>query len=364
MRLDTLSIVNFKNILEASLSFSNKINCFVGNNGMGKTNILDAIYYLSFSKSHINSVDSQSINHSSDFFVIQGDYMKNNKEEHIYCGLKRRQKKQFKRNKKSYDRLSDHIGLIPLVMVSPDDQKLISAGSDERRKFMDGVISQHNKHYLSLLLQYNKLLKQRNALLKMETPVDPTIFDVIEEQMDEVGTYIYNERTHFIQAFIPVFQQFYSSISQDNEQVSLEYASQYQRYGKLKDRMLETRARDNILGFTTQGIHRDELEMALSGYPIKRLGSQGQNKTYLIALKFAQFDFLKKTHACSPLLLLDDIFDRLDAKRVEEIVKLVTSDLFGQIFITDTNRKHLDNILSHLNSDAKIFHVQNGEVFL
>lgn len=364
MKLQSLSIINYKNILEASLSFSNKINCFIGDNGMGKTNILDAIYYLSFSKSHTNLIDSQNINHEADFFVIQGEYLKNQVEEHIYCGLKRRQKKQFKRNKQDYEKLSDHIGLIPLVMVSPDDHQLITEGSDERRKFMDGVISQHNKQYLHFLLQYNNLLKHRNALLKMETPADATMFEVLEEQMNEIGHYIYKERTKFIEEFIPVFQDFHTRISQNNEEVSLEYVSQYQRHGDLLKRMEETRPRDLILGYTTQGIHKDELEMTLSSFPIKKLGSQGQNKTYLIALKFAQFDFLKKTHGCSPLLLLDDIFDKLDSKRVEEIVKLVTSDLFGQIFITDTNRTHLDNILSYLNSDAKIFHVENGEVFL
>lgn len=364
MKLQSLSIINYKNIEEASLSFSNKINCFIGNNGMGKTNVLDAIYYLSFTKSHSNSIDSQNINHDSNFFVLQGDYLNNEDIEQVYCGLKRRQKKQFKRNKKAYEKLSDHIGLIPLVMVSPDDQKLISGGSDERRKFMDGVISQHNKEYLHLLLQYNNLLKQRNALLKMDTSIDPMMYEVLEEQMDEIGLYIYNERSRFIESFIPVFQEFYSAISQDNEAVSLEYVSQYQKHGNLKARYAETRPRDNILGYTTQGIHRDELEMNLSDFPIKRIGSQGQNKTYLIALKFAQFDFLKKTHNCSPLLLLDDIFDRLDGQRVEEIIKLVTSDLFGQIFITDTTRKHLDNILSYLNSEAQIFHVQNGQVSL
>ena len=362
MRLKSLSIINYKNIGETTLDFSDKINCFIGDNGMGKTNVLDAIYYLSFCKSHSNSVDLQNINHNADFFLIQGNYEKNLIPEHIYCGLKRRQKKQFKRNKKEYEKLSDHIGLIPLVMVSPDDSQLISEGSDERRKFMDGVISQYNKNYLQQLLQYNNSLKQRNALLKQESKIDETVFEVLEMQMDISGRYIHEARTTFIKEFIPVFQQFHSRISDNREQVSLEYSSQYQRHENLLKRMAETRERDRILGYSTQGIHKDELEMSLDDYPIKKVGSQGQNKTYLIALKFAQFDFLKKIHNCSPLLLLDDIFDKLDAKRVEEIVKLVASDFFGQIFITDTNRENLDKILLQLKSTAKIFRVIDGKI--
>ncbi len=362
MRLDSLDILNYKNIHEANLVFSNKINCFIGNNGMGKTNILDAIYYLSFCKSHANAIDSQNINHESDFFMIKGNYLKDDKEEQIYCGVKRRQKKQFKRGQKEYEKLSDHIGLIPLVMVSPEDHLLINAGSDERRKFMDGVISQYNKTYLQQLLQYNNALKQRNALLKLDKAVDTTVFEVIEEQMDAAGRYIHEERTKFIAAFIPVFQSFYATISDNNELINLEYRSQYQNYDSLIDRMAETRSRDLILGFSTQGIHKDELEMSLGDYPIKKVGSQGQNKTYLIALKFAQFDFLKKTHGCTPILLLDDIFDKLDASRVEEIIKLVLSDLFGQIFITDTNRENLEKLLTQLNSNAKIFNVVDGQI--
>ncbi len=362
MRLKSLSIINYKNIPEATLDFSDKINCFVGDNGMGKTNVLDAVYYLSFCKSHSNSIDSQNINHEAEFFLIQGDYIKNDTPEHIYCGLKRRQKKQFKRNKKEYEKLSDHIGLIPLVMVSPDDSQLISEGSEERRKFMDGVISQYNKQYLQQLLHYNNTLKQRNALLKSENPIDETVFEILEEQMDSTGRYIHEARTSFIQSFIPVFREFHSKISGNREQVSLEYSSQYQRHEDLRVRMAETRERDRILGYSTQGIHKDELEMTLDTYPIKKVGSQGQNKTYLIALKFAQFDFLKKIHQCAPLLLLDDIFDKLDAGRVEEIVKLVASDMFGQIFITDTNRENLDKILLRLKSESKIFRVTGGEI--
>jgi len=361
MQLTSLSLLNYKNIREAELVFSPKINCFIGNNGMGKTNILDAIYFLSFCKSHSNSIDSQNIMHNSEFCFIRGTYQIAGKTEDIYCGIKHRQKKQFKRNKKEYERLSDHIGLLPLVLVSPDDSVLISEGSDERRKFVDGVISQYNKTYLNQLLQYNNALKQRNALMKNENPVDISLLEIWEDQMVQFGTYIYEQRKQFIDEFVPVFQHFYSYISDGNEQISLTYHSQHEDQD-IKARMIATRDRDRLLGYSTQGIHKDELEMLLEGYPIKRVGSQGQNKTYLISLKLAQFDFLKRTHNLSPLLLLDDIFDKLDSLRVTKIVELVSGETFGQIFITDTNREHLDLILRQLGQDATIFRVENGEI--
>lgn len=363
MQLNSLSILNYKNIREAELVFSPKINCFIGNNGMGKTNILDAIYFLSFCKSHSNSIDSQNILHNAEFALIQGKYKVGESFEEVYCGLKHRQKKQFKRNKKEYERLSDHIGLLPLVLVSPDDSVLISEGSEERRKFVDGVISQYNKTYLNQLLQYNNALKQRNALLKLETTGEDSLLDIWEDQMALFGNYIFEQRKKFIDEFIPIFQNFYSYISGGNEQISLKYFSQHEEHD-IKTRMLATRERDRALGYSTQGIHKDELEMLLDGFPIKRVGSQGQNKTYLISLKLAQFDFLKRTHTISPLLLLDDIFDKLDSIRVKQIVELVSSDTFGQIFITDTNREHLDLILLQLNQEATIFKVENGEIHL
>ncbi|MEI6753181.1 MAG: DNA replication/repair protein RecF [Paludibacter sp.] len=361
MRLISLSLINYKNIAEADLVFSPKINCFIGNNGMGKTNILDAIYFLSFCKSHSNLIDSQNIRHNEDFCVLQGKYVFDEKIEEIYCGIKNKQKKQFKRNKKEYERLSDHIGLLPLVMVSPDDSVLISEGSDERRKFIDGVISQFNKTYLSNLLNYNNALKQRNAILKAEQPIDPAILDIWEDQMTTYGNYIYTQRRQFIDEFVPVFQDFYSRICGGNEQIDLFYKSQHDEHD-IKQRMIETRERDFLLGYSTQGIHKDELEMMLNGYAIKRVGSQGQNKTYLISLKLAQFDFLKRTHNLSPLLLLDDIFDKLDSNRVKKIVELVSGETFGQIFITDTNREHLDLILQQLSQDSAIFQVENGQI--
>ena len=361
MVLQTLSILNYKNIAEAELAFSPKINCFIGDNGMGKTNLLDAIYYLSFCKSHSNPIDSQNILHEADFFMLTGHYTVNGTQEEIYCGMKRKQKKQFKRNKKEYERLSDHIGLLPLVMVSPDDAVLISEGSEERRKFIDGVISQFNHTYLQKLLQYNNALKQRNALLKAENVQDDSLYEIWEEQMAELGEYIYTERTKFINEFTHVFQQFYAEISGGKEQISLQYQSQHENRNILQS-LSATRERDRILGYTTQGIHKDELEMLLDEFPMKRVGSQGQNKTYLISLKFAQYDFLKRTHKISPILLLDDIFDKLDAKRVQQIIRIVSGNLFGQIFISDTNREHLDTLLADLDNQAMIFTVKDGRI--
>lgn len=362
MILKCISILNYKNLEQVELSFSPKLNCFFGQNGMGKTNLLDAVYFLSFCKSAGNPIDSQNICHDADFFVIQGFYeAADGTPEEIYCGMKRRQKKQFKRNKKEYTRLSDHIGFLPLVMVSPADSELIAGGSDERRRFMDVVISQYDKEYLDALIRYNKALVQRNTLLKSEQPVEEELFLVWEEMMAQAGEVVFRKREAFIREFIPIFQSFYSFISQDREKVGLSYDS-HARDASLLEVLKESRARDQIMGYSLRGVHKDELNMLLGDFPIKREGSQGQNKTYLVALKLAQFDFLKRTGTTVPLLLLDDIFDKLDASRVEQIIKLVAGDSFGQIFITDTNREHLDRILHKVGSDYKMFRVEQGTV--
>lgn len=363
MILKRISILNYKNVEQAELDFSPKTNCFIGRNGMGKTNLLDAVYYLSFCKSASNPIDSQNIRHEGEFFVIQGFYETDNGDaEEVYCGLKRRQKKQFKRNKKEYTRLSDHIGFIPLVMVSPADSALISGGSEERRRFMDVVISQYDKEYLEALIRYNKALAQRNVLLKAEAEPDDELMSVWEEMMASNGDIVFRKRSAFIAEFIPTFQSFYSYISQDREKVDLAYQS-HAMNGSLLQLIKESRLRDRILGYSLKGIHKDELLMSLGDFPIKREGSQGQNKTYLVALKLAQFDFLKRIGSnTTPLLLLDDIFDKLDVSRVEQIVKLVAGDSFGQIFITDTNRDHLDKILRKIEREYKVFAVEDGMV--
>ena len=367
MLLKELNILNYKNIREASLHFSDKINAFVGLNGQGKTNILDAIYYLSFTKSAYNAIDSQNIHHDEDMAMIQGKYYSSDNEEIISCGIKRGVKKQFRRGKKDYKRLMDHIGLIPLVMVSPQDSELVVEGSDERRKFMDGVISQYSKSYLEHLTQYNILLKQRNALLKQyaEQPeqLPDTLMEVLEQQIVSHAMPIYQARVQFIEQFVPYFQQVYSAISNDKELVSLVYQSQLHERDLLES-LARTRSRDLILGWTSQGIHKDELEMILGDYPLKRVGSQGQQKSYLLAMKLGQALYLNAEQILNtqPILLLDDIFDKLDSERVERIIQLVGDERFGQIFITDTDRQHLTKILSQEHFNAKLFQVENGEV--
>ena len=377
MILKKLSILNYKNISEAQLELSPKMNCFIGPNGAGKTNVLDVVYYLSFCRSASNPIDSQVIRHEEPFCLIEGEYedeMRNEKgemgngiitphREIVSVGMKRGQKKHFKRNKKEYRRLSEHIGLIPLVVVSPSDTLLIEGGSEERRRLMDMVISQYDRTYIDHLSRYNTALAQRNTLLKMEdqTP-DPALMQIWEEQMAEEGEQIFLRRRSFVEELIPVFQEYYQQISQHREQVGLNYVSHCQR-GSLLDVIQRDRMKDLAVGYSLHGVHRDDLEFSLDGHLMKREGSQGQNKTYVIALKLAQFDFLKRTASqTTPLLLLDDIFDKLDASRVEQIVKLVSGDSFGQIFITDTNRDHLDQILSNSALDYQIFHVENGVI--
>ncbi len=362
MILERLSILNYKNIEQADLTFSPKINCFLGNNGMGKTNLLDAIYYLSFCKSHNNPVDSQNISHNADFAFIQGWYGLSGKQEEFFCSLKRRQKKHFKRNKKEYDKLSEHIGVLPLVMISPSDTVIISGGSDERRRFMDVVLSQFDKEYLHSLIRYNKALKQRNALLKSGNEfIDDTLLELWEDEMAKEGCLIYLKRKDFIEGFIPVFQQFYDTICRSNEKVRLIYESQLKNED-LGALLKSRRERDKILGYSSVGIHKDDLDMLIGEYSMRRIGSQGQSKTYVVALKLAQFHYLLKSGTTVPLLLLDDIFDKLDSNRVEEIIRLVVSENFGQIFITDTNREHLDEILSASNSPYHLYEVENGEI--
>lgn len=363
MILDKLSILNYKNLEEVQLELSPRLNCFIGQNGMGKTNILDAIYFLSMCKSSNSSQDQMVMRHEADFMMIQGNYHKEDgTEEEISCGLKRGQKKMFRRSKKAYKRLAEHIGLIPVVLVSPSDQMLIAGGSEERRRFMDMMISQCDLPYLDSLVRYNKAVQQRNALLKMEEEPDPDLLSMWEEMMAQEGEFIYSKRRQYVEAFTPLFQEFHNHISMGREQVELHYTSHCQR-GPLLEVIQRDRHKDRAVGYSLHGIHKDDLEMTLSGFPLKREGSQGQNKTYLIALKLAQFDFLHRTgHQTSPILLLDDIFDKLDAGRVEQIVKLVTSDRFGQTFVTDTNRDHLDSILKGELTEYKLFYVDNGSI--
>ncbi len=363
MNLETLSIVNFKNYSQAELEFSSRINCFVGDNGTGKTNLLDAIHYLALCKSYFNSIDSHNIKHEEDFSVIQGGFSRKEKSESIYCGIQRNKRKVFKRNKKDYQRLSEHIGLIPLVMISPADNSLIMDGGEERRKFINNVISQYDREFLDNLIHYNRSLSQRNKLLKQmaeNSSNDPDILSVYNDQMINYGEAIYKKRKTFIDELLPVFSRFYQYISAGNEKVELLYKSQLHDKN-MKELLEESLYKDKFLQYSTAGIHRDDLEMLLNSYPLKKTGSQGQQKTFQVALKMAKFEFIRKASGITPILLLDDVFDKFDASRVEQIIRLVSENDFGQIFITDTDEKRIKNIISRIDIDHKIFRIQNDQ---
>lgn len=371
MKLEHLSIVNFKNIHEADLTFSPRVNCLVGMNGMGKTNLLDAIHYMSFCKAFNGVADSQVITHGEEFFMLSGDYELNDQPEEIRCGYRLRSKKSFKRGGKEYQRLSDHIGLLPVVMLTPADNVLLQGGSEERRKFMDVVISQFNKPYLNALIRYNQALMQRNSLLKIDPPcTDPLLYQACEEQMDFYGRQLYEARRQFVDDFTPVFQEFYQRISMGREEVKLTYTSHFESGEGLLPLLNAVRSRDLALGYTTRGSHKDELHFQIGDFQMKQFGSQGQNKTFLVGLKLAQFDFLRRMGHTTPILLLDDIFDRLDGDRVEQIIRLVagsepddgsaSAPRFGQIFITDTNREYLDRIIDRCTDQYKLFAVREG----
>jgi DNA replication and repair protein RecF len=359
MHLKTLSLVNFKNYEQVDISLSAKINCFVGENGVGKTNLLDAIHYLSLCKSNLNPVDSQYIRYDQDFLVVQGLFDRKGKEENIYCGIRKQKKKQFKRNQKEYSKLSEHIGLIPLVMISPADAILINGGSEERRKFMNGVIAQYSRVYLENLIQYNRALSQRNKLLKdfaFSRNFDHEVLTVWDEQLIRYGEPIFEERVRFVNELLPVFNEFYSHVSGDREQVSLSYQA-HLKDASFRDGLKGSMEKDRIVQYTTFGIHKDDLGMELGGYSLKKSGSQGQQKTFLVALKLAEFEFIRKLTKIPPILLLDDIFDKFDAGRVKHIISLVADNQFGQIFITDTNEQHLQGILKEIPTDHKVFRI-------
>lgn len=364
MILERLSLLNFKNYDEAQLEFCPKFNCFVGNNGMGKTNVLDAIHYLSFCKSYFNAVDSQNIKHELPFFVIQGWINKTGLTEEIYCGVKRGLKKQFKHNKKEYERLSEHIGLYPLVMISPSDNELIWDGSEVRRKFMDSIISQYNKNYLEKLIAYTHVLQQRNALLKHfyeSRSFDSMSLEVWDDQLMAYGEDIIKIRTLFLNEFIPLFNKNYQFISGSNEIISLEYQSSLKN--KLyKDVLAESLPRDRAVHYTTVGPHRDDLDFKLENNSLKKYASQGQQKSFLLALKLAQFEFIKDKKQTKPLLLLDDIYDKLDETRFKKLIELVSGEQFGQVFITDTHPLRIQEVFQQNQSEHIIYNVEHGTI--
>jgi len=357
MFLKKLSLLNYKNFDSQEFDFDAKINCIVGNNGIGKTNILDAIYHLSFGKSYFNPVATQNIKHGEDFFVVDGHFQKEERDEKIVCSLKRGMKKIIKRNGKAYEKFSDHIGFLPLVIISPADRDLILEGSDTRRKFIDGVISQSNKRYLQALLKYNKVVLQRNSLLKyfaLNHTFDKTTLSVYNEQLQEYGSIIHKERVAFLEAFIPIFKEQHTAISGAKEDVGITYNSTLLEKNILQ-LLEESLDKDRAVQYTTVGTHKDDLSFEIDEYPIKKFGSQGQQKSFLIALKLAQFNFIKAQAKTTPILLLDDIFDKLDENRVSQIVSLVDNDDYGQIFISDTHADRTENVVKNIHQTYKIF---------
>ena len=357
MILKSLSLLNYKNFDSKSFTFNDKINCIVGNNGIGKTNVLDAIYHLSFGKSYFNPVATQNIKHNEDFFVVNGDYIKDSNPEKVVISLKRGQKKVIKRNGKAYEKFSEHIGFLPLVIISPADRDLIIEGSDTRRKFIDSVISQSDKTYLEQLIKYNKILGQRNALLKyfaLNHTFNKDTLDVYNNQLNDYGTKIFAKRDAFLKTFVPIFKSRYEAISNGKDDVDLVYESHLFE-DSLENLLKKSINKDKALQYTSLGVHKDDLHFNIDTHPIKKFGSQGQQKSFLIALKLAQFDFIKAKSQVNPILLLDDIFDKLDEHRVAQIIKLVDDENFGQIFISDTHAERTEEAVKQVHQSYEIF---------
>jgi len=367
MFLRKLILTNFKNYEETTLQFSDKINCFVGDNGAGKTNILDAIYYLSFCKSYFNPVDVQNIKHNTDFFAIHGQYYKNgDKADKLSCIQKKANRKQFRINTKEYDRLADHIGLFPLVMISPYDRDLINEGSEIRRKYLDGMISQFDPFYLDNLINYNKALAQRNILLKRfaeQGSFDYAAVELWNEQLVKYGENLFEKRKQFLIEFAPLFQHYFNFLSMGNETVTIVYESNLQE-GALRNQLDIAFEKDKQLKYTTRGVHKDDLVFSIDGFPVKKYGSQGQQKSFIIAIKLAQFEFTKNIKGFKPILLFDDIFDKLDDNRVEQLIKLVSANSFGQVFITDTQLHRIEKLFSKVNIDHTIYRIMSGSAAL
>ena len=359
MFLKQISLLNYKNFSEVTFELDSKINCFVGKNGIGKTNILDAIYHLANGKSYFNPLAVQNIKHGEDFFVVDGEFEKNERTEQILCSLKKGQKKILKRNSKLYEKFSDHIGFIPLVIISPADSDLIVEGSETRRKFIDSVISQLDNSYLQQLIQYQKIIIQRNALLKyfaLNHVFENDTLSIYNEQLNALGQAIFEKRKHFLADFIPIFNQYHQDITNSAETVQLVYQSDLFENDTLI--LLEQNLqKDRALQYTSVGVHKDDLSFEIDNYPIKKFGSQGQQKSFLIALKLAQFDFVKKQSGEKPILLFDDIFDKLDEFRVSKIIKMVNNEEFGQLFISDTHAERTENIVKSTHQSYKIFNL-------
>ncbi len=364
MLLAELSLVNFKNYRDASLQFDPNVNIFTGLNGQGKTNLLDAVHYLSTCKSYFNPIDVQNIQHGEDFFVVEGLFQNGDGSDKIYCGVKRGQKKVFRKNKEEYERLAEHIGQYPSVVISPYDKDLISEGSEVRRRFMDSIISQYKRSYLDALMDYNRILKQRNSLLRYfweNRTFDADNLEVWNMQLRELAQIIFAERQRYIAEFNPIFMGHYEAISGGREQVEVRYKSDLET-GNFAETLAQSKEKDRRTSYTNVGTHKDDLKFSIGGHPLKKFGSQGQQKTFLIALKLAQFDLVKRATGRMPVLLLDDIFDKIDDVRVQHLMHLVNDHNFGQIFITDTHSGRVRDIFKGIAHSVKVFDVQNGEV--
>jgi len=363
MYLSKLSLVNFKNLENVEAEFCGNVNCFVGNNGVGKTNVLDAIYFLSMCKSGLLVPDSQCVKHGEPFFVVEGMYEMDNGSDRIYCGFKQGSGKVLKKNGKEYEKISDHIGAYPLVQISPADNNLVQESGEERRRFLNMVLSQIDRGYLSALQKYNKVLAHRNKLLKSDIGSRSSyeVLEIIDLQLSEVGTYIYECRKRLVENLTPIFNRYYSSISESKEIAGIKYVSHLDSEG-LQSLLVKNFERDRILQHTSVGIHRDDLELLLGGFSAKKIGSQGQQKTLLISLKLSQFELMKQASGVKPILLLDDIFDKLDPRRVSKLIELVGNDQFGQIFITDSNKHRLEEALGTLIDESFLFFVEDGAV--
>ena len=366
MILQELTLVNFKNIAGAELQFSPKVNCFLGDNGMGKSNLLDALYFMSFCKSFTGATDPMLVMRGGGFAMLKGRYQRRGLEEEVAAAVQPGRPKSFKRGGKAYQRLSQHIGALPLVLLSPADMTLVGGEPSERRRFIDQIISQRDAPYLDALVRYNHALEQRNKLLKQEC-ADGSLFDALEAQLEIAGDYISRRRVENIARLEEIFRPYYRAIAECDEQPGLSYTGRdYSAEGGLAEHLRLSRGRDSILRYTASGPHRDDIEFSLDGMPLRRSASQGQTKTFTSALRFAQYELLRESLGIRPLLLLDDIFDKLDAGRVRRIMAIVGgSDSFGQIFITDTNRKHLDEIVadipqSHISDPYRLWHVEQG----
>ena len=357
MIITNLKIQNFKNHQEQDFDFSKQINCFVGNNGVGKTNILDALHYLSMAKSFLGNKDLNNIKIEEDFFTVEGTIDDGEKENIIKIQQPKEAKKIIKKNDKSYERIADHIGFLPSVIISPYDSNLISDSGESRRKFLDAMISQTDSDYLFNLIQYQKTVQQRNALLKdfsKNRYFDADNLEIYNEPLIKFGSKIFEKRREFTDSIVPLIQNYYEIISKGKEKITVIYESDLSdnHFGTLLDQNLE---KDRMLTYTSKGIHKDDLLFEMNGISMKRTASQGQQKSFLIALKLSQMNRIKELTGKTPILLLDDIFDKLDDSRVSQLIELVNQEHFGQIFITDTSRERTENVVKRINEESKIF---------